>query len=411
MSMSRAHLLAWLADFPLGRRVLESLLAARSRRHLARLDHLPAVRAQYRALQGLIYRARATPFGRDHDFARIRSVEDFRRLVPVRGPAELRRLYSREGSAWPGLALPQAQPHLGVGRLAAPVALSLELLQSQRRALRTALSLALRQRPRMRLLDGKLLWLGDDTRIQRADRDLLDRLTRDRFPLTLSHAAVDASGQDCGRALQMDGCVGPLAARFAGESVSALIGPAERIGYFLDEACHHRGESDPFRIWPHLAAVVCTRRDPATSLDELRTRLGERVPVVELVVRPEAPLGVADPRHEGLRLLVDHGVFFEFLPTGASTGGRLGLESIEPDTPYEVALSSPAGVWAQRTGLVVAFHSLEPPLFRVVSQSAVRGDARLPLPLRPAHRSSEDRWAGPPEMSVRMPWSAPADRG
>lgn len=86
----------WLtdwADWPIVRKVLDLLLRERCRRHLTRLDQLPSGPAQLRALQGLRRAARNTRFARDHDFARLRTPDDYRRLVPLRSPAELRRLY------------------------------------------------------------------------------------------------------------------------------------------------------------------------------------------------------------------------------------------------------------------------------------------------------------------------------
>jgi hypothetical protein len=72
-----------LVNTPLARRTAEVFARAAGRRHLAALDRTDIVRAQNRILLGLIHAARGTAFGKDHDFPRIRSTADFRRLVPV----------------------------------------------------------------------------------------------------------------------------------------------------------------------------------------------------------------------------------------------------------------------------------------------------------------------------------------
>ena len=76
-----------LFDNPLWRRVMHTLQTASNRRLLARFDRGDAVRRQALALLALVQQARATPFGRDHDFARIRTPHDFRRLVPLQRTA------------------------------------------------------------------------------------------------------------------------------------------------------------------------------------------------------------------------------------------------------------------------------------------------------------------------------------
>src|SRR5215469_10203552 len=78
----------WLVGSRLVRRLTDTLFRGRARRHVAVLDHLDAGRAQLRTLRGLVHRAHTTRFGRDHDFRRIRSAEDFRRLVPLRTTAD-----------------------------------------------------------------------------------------------------------------------------------------------------------------------------------------------------------------------------------------------------------------------------------------------------------------------------------
>ncbi len=78
-----------------GPRAAEAAFRAASRRHLARFDRLAPVRCQTRLLLGLIHQAQPTRFGRDHDFRRIRTVADFRRLVPLCTRADLWRQYGQ----------------------------------------------------------------------------------------------------------------------------------------------------------------------------------------------------------------------------------------------------------------------------------------------------------------------------
>jgi len=121
----------WLAGTRLARCVADTVLRGRARRHLAALDQQPAARAQAHVLAGLVRRAQHTPFGREHDFGRIRTADDFRRLVPLsRSPAN--------------------------GEPAAPA------LQATREAVWTALAFVLAVRPRARLCRGRILFVGGE---------------------------------------------------------------------------------------------------------------------------------------------------------------------------------------------------------------------------------------------------------
>jgi hypothetical protein len=124
----------WLARARPLRRAADGLLRALSRVRLRGLDREEPARSQTVALLGLVHRARATPFGRDHDFARLKAAEDFRRLVPLSAPAE---------TGWPPPACP-------------------DLLACHRAALRTALAFVVAARPQSRLLSGPLLFPHDE---------------------------------------------------------------------------------------------------------------------------------------------------------------------------------------------------------------------------------------------------------
>src|SRR6266851_1456094 len=128
------------------RRVAEAILRARGRRFLARWDETSPERSQARILLGLVHRAQATRFGIDHDFRRVRSVEDFQRLAPLRTRADLWRAYWQtafpqlDSVTWPGpLPLPAMLKAPGESAVA-PLCLTPALLDANRRALCTALA-------------------------------------------------------------------------------------------------------------------------------------------------------------------------------------------------------------------------------------------------------------------------------
>jgi hypothetical protein len=280
------------------RRVREVVFAAACRLHLVRLDRTRADRSQLRALSGLVHRARGTRFGRDHDLARVRTAEDFRRLVPLRSPA----------------ALARAETPADAAALAA----------CHRRALRTAFALLHAAAPRTPLLAGRV---------------------------------------SCGRADHL----------------------------------------------PTLARPSLTADAPLTcAVEPARLCLGPAQ--VALLSRPEAPIAVEDPRLGGMRLLIDHGVYFEFVPAarpGERLPTRLSIHEVRPGEVYELAITSPGGWWACLSGLFVAFERLSPPVLRVVPAPS-RPDA---LTAPASHRRTAGTPAAPPETSAHTPWSVPADRG
>ena len=346
--------------------------AARGRHEVARLDRQTPARCQLRILLGLVHKARATTFGRQHDFHRIRTEADFRRLVPLRSPAELERL----------------QPTPGAGKRAHREAFHA--------AWRTALAFVGGARPHGRLLSGQLIFLGDGGLF---DRAALPRLVR---PYGLM------------------GCGAATPELLARTPVTCLAGSAEGIDSLLTGVKAFTGCDRLSELWPGLTAVLHTRRSAADEpAPRFRESLGDRVLLLETRFLPGGPVAVEDPRRGCPLLLFDHGVYFEFTPAeeaGEPAPTRHGLGEVEPGVAYEMVMSSPAGVWACRTGMAVRFERRDPPLLRFVETPAA-APARRVVVIRPAcpaqapHRQIAGTPAAPPEKLVHTPWSTPSDRG
>src|SRR5262249_5470653 len=144
------------------RRLASAVALDHACRHLVELDHSDPARSQLRHLHGLIHRAQNTPFGQNHDFARIHTHEDFKRLVPLSTvadyatPGTSSEATSRLGT-WPGPVLSWLQPP--GSRFHVPV--SRDLLFTFNQATRTALAQIMAARPRQGLLNGRTAFLND----------------------------------------------------------------------------------------------------------------------------------------------------------------------------------------------------------------------------------------------------------
>src|SRR5947209_15669264 len=158
--VDRETLYSWLSSTRLARGLADALLRRRARRRLLALDGA-SPRAQVCTLLGLVHRARGTRFGREHDFHRVRTPDDFRRLVPLRSAAALWQQYgvpslpALGGAAWPGPISYLATCDVAPGRPSPPLPVSRELVATHREALWTALALVCGARPQARLQIGR----------------------------------------------------------------------------------------------------------------------------------------------------------------------------------------------------------------------------------------------------------------
>jgi hypothetical protein len=383
--------LQWLADTRLARTVMDNVFRGLARGRIAELDQQAVVRSQSRVLLGLVHRAQKTRFGRDHDFPRIRTISDFQRLVPLRTPAELWREYwqpafpNLAGATWPGPI-----PYLAItsGQTNGPfpyIPVSPDLWAAQQTAALTALAFVMHARPRSRLCSGRLFLLGGGTTLtplsENGPVDSMEAIAIRELPALLQPFActpprIDSPGGDSldSRFFQT------LAERSTQLPITCIAGTVDRVTRFVAHSKRATGRERLADIWPGLAAVLYARG--AVEPDRARLESAIASPGVlclEMYLRPEGAIAIEDPQRGHLRLLPDHGVYFEFVPVdqvGKPRPARYSAAEVELGVPYALALSSPAGIWACLVGTVVRFEQRDPPLFRLV-------ESRVPAPPAP----------------------------
>jgi hypothetical protein len=372
--------LQWLADTRLARSVVDTVFRARARRRILELDEQTLARCQNRTLLGLVHRAHATRFGRDHDFLRIRTARDFQRLVPLRTPAELWREYwqpafpNLAGATWPGPI-----PYLAIssGQANGPfpyIPVSSELWAAHQTAALTSLAFVMHARPRARLCSGRLFLLGGGTTLTPLEdpkqADSVEAIAIRELPAVLQPYAFTLPQRDRAGDLSDTRLLHDLAERSTLLPVTCIAGTGDRVSQFMNHVKRLTGRDRLADIWPGLAAVLYTRTDLEPDRDWLQSAVGSPdVLCLEMYFCPEGAIAVEDPHHGRLRLLPDHGVYFEFVPVdqvGKPRPERYGAAEVKVGVPYALALSSAAGVWACLVGSVVCFENQDPPLLRLV---------------------------------------------
>jgi hypothetical protein len=396
-----------VADTPLARRLIEARFRSQARCRLAELDHQPVARAQARLLASLVHEARSTRFGRDHDFRRIRTPADYRRLVPVRTLAELGREYWPAGTdlnrtTWP--RLPFAAP-FPPGREPLPsLPLSRELLAAHGAASLTALGLVSKARPRTSLFAGRVLVLGKGAPVRTGSwtvKGSIESLAFAQMPPWLRpfiQGPLDLTRLDeaeANRRLE----------RLLDVPLTCVAGTTRRLLQFFTRVREISGRPRAVHVWPGLVAVLFSRGHAQGNRRQLEDAVGNPdVLLLEFFFRPEGAHAVEDPLTGLLRLLPDHGVFFEFIPVedlGRPSPVRHGIAEVEPSVPYGLVVTSP-GIWACLGDVRVCFESREPALLRLLelpAQAGARDEGRgaskteiiWPAPLAPA---PSPLWAG-----------------
>jgi hypothetical protein len=354
-----------------GRHLLDAGVLALARRRVAQLDSQSPWAAQNRVLSRLVRRGRRTKFGKDHDFARISSYADFRRLVPLCRPGELasshRQVAPIGDETWPGDFVSQG---LATRSLASvfPFAASAELVQVYHLAWLTALGLATRSQIPLHLLDGQILTWAEHWSLP----DSGEKPSALEAHLIRSLPAVLQSSFTCYDALAREAVPDILGLHGTSvrRPVKALAGPADRLLAFFARLQQETGCDQCQDVFPHLAAIFYSLGTSEDDRRQLIRDFGENCVLLQYHCDLSAPIAIEDPRHQGLRLLTDNDVFFEFIPEedfAAPEPRRLHIGEVQFDSPYALAITSPAGIWACLGTDRVIFERPDPPIIRLLS--------------------------------------------
>ena len=346
-------------------------VAAGSRRRALAAAH--PVRVQQQVLFRLVRKARDTRFGRDHQFRRIDSVAAFQREVPIRTYEALWEAYLRqsypvlENLTWPGRI-----PYLALssGTTQGPtkyIPVSTEMLGSNRKAASTLLAWHLASRPGSKLFHGRLCVLGGSTDLEEVAPGVLQgdlsgiaavevpRLLR---PYTFPPVAV-ALESDWDRKLSR------LAELACAERITLVSGVPSWLLQFFQRVLERTGKSTIAEVWPHLEVVVHggVKFDPYR--ESFRALVGSSaVAFQEVYPSSEGFIAFGDPATGLLKLVFDHGLFYEFVPVDeldCPRPTRHWLATARPGVNYAIVVSTCAGMWAHLIGDTVRFESLDPP--------------------------------------------------
>jgi GH3 auxin-responsive promoter len=363
-----------LLSAPLVRAAVHQGFRQYARRRTARLAQSDPVDVQERTLRSLLRRARRTRFGRDHGFGAIGSVGEFQEAVPLRTYEDLWALYFKDrypvfdNLTWPG-RIPYLALTSGTTQGATKyIPISREMLASNKRAAQTMVAYHLASRPDSRLFRGRLFFLGGSTELERPAPDVRQGDLSAIAALEVSELLRPYTFPPLDLALEpnWDRKLARLAERSRDEPITLVGGVPSWLLALFQRLLDLSGKETIAEVWPTLEVVVHggVKFDPyreafAQVLGNSRVRLQETYPC------SEGFIAFGDPATGLLRLIFDHGIFFEFVPLdelGSDRPARHWLGNVQTGINYAIVISSCAGMWGHIIGDTIRFESLDPPL-------------------------------------------------
>jgi len=352
---------------------------------LAQLARQDAVQEQKRQLLRLVRKAQATRFGRDHGFAEVRAIGDFQERVPLRRYEDMWKLYwEREfprlvDCTWPG-TIPFFALSSGTTTGATKyIPCSRAMNRANDWAAIDILVHHVANRPRSRVLGGRNLMLGGST-------DLVENAPGIRSG-DLSGIAVSQipwwARPYCFPPTQLaliadwEEKIDRLARAALVEDIRTITGTPSWLLICLERLFSLAGDGPHqlSRVFPKLELLVHGGVNFAPYRRQFESLLmGSHAELREVYPASEGFVAIADRGlGEGLRLIVDNGIFYEFVPVselGADRPTRHWLGSVDPGADYALVVSTCAGLWGYILGDTIRLIEIDPPRIIVTGRTS-----------------------------------------
>lgn len=327
----------------------------------------------------LIRAAKNTNFGQRHSFEELQRYEDFEDAVPLSFYEDIKgdidRIKKKEADIfWPG-TVRQFAVSAGTSGQGKHLPLSPSRLKADRRFMRKVALSYFRQRPNIFRLWGKHMSLPGDME-KKGDYEIgeISAFSARNAPWWLRPFQLISSD----RLTQMSfkEKIGKLVDVSIGRDVRLITSAPSWLLTLFQKIIEQTGASSISDIWPRLRLIICG----GVKLDNYRPHLesliqNDEVDFMETYGASEGYFSYTDDlNRRDMKLVVDNGIFYEFIPDPLPDRDSLAIQQavpiweVETDRPYAMLVSTNAGLWRYPLNDIISFTQTNPPRIEVLGR-------------------------------------------
>ncbi|SMP07037.1 GH3 auxin-responsive promoter family protein [Chryseobacterium profundimaris] len=323
---------------------------------------------QEKLLLSLVDTAKKTLFGREHDFENITSVKDFQDKVKISDFEDLKPYIERMKKGQANILWTDVPEYFaktsGTTSGSKYIPISKEGMPFQVKAAQSALFHYIAKKNNADFVNGKMIFLQGSPELEEVFGIKTGRLSgivahhipkylqKNRLPSWETNIMEDWEAK-----------VDKIVEETEKENMTLISGiPPWLIMYFEKLVEKHNKKIK--QIFPNLDLIVTGGVNYEPYRDKMEELLGGKVDIVQTFPASEGFFAFQDNyTKEGLLLLTNHGIFYEFVPLeeyGKPDATRLTLKDVELNKDYALVLTTNSGLWAYSIGDVVRFIDKNP---------------------------------------------------
>ncbi|UZT96632.1 GH3 auxin-responsive promoter family protein [Chryseobacterium fluminis] len=323
---------------------------------------------QEELLFALVNTAQKTLFGREHDFENIRTVKDFQDRVKVSDYEDLKPYIEKVKKGQANILWTSTPEYFaktsGTTSGAKYIPISKEGMPYQIKGAQSALFHYIAKKQNADFVNGKMIFLQGSPELEEVFGIKTGRLSgivahhipnylqKNRLPSWETNMMDDWEAK-----------VDKIVEETENENMTLISGIPPWLIMYFEKLTEKHGKKIK-QIFPDLQLIVTGGVNYEPYRDKMEELLGGKVDIVQTFPASEGFFAFQDDyTREGLLLLTNHGIFYEFIPLedyGRPDARRLTLKDVELNKDYALILTTNSGLWAYSIGDVVRFTDKTP---------------------------------------------------
>lgn len=336
------------------------------------------IATQQKVFQKLIKQAASTQFGKDHDFATIKTFQDFAQQVPVRDYEQLKPYIDKvvngeENILWKGKPLYFAKTS-GTTSGAKYIPLTKESMPFHIQAARNAILSYIEETGNADFVNGKMIFLQGSPVLEEKNGIQLGRLSgivAHFVPKYLQKNRMPSWETNCIEDWETK--INAIVEETIQQDMTVISGIPSWVQMYF-EKLREKTNKPVGEIFKNFNLFIYGGVNFEPYRAKFENLLGRKVDTIELFPASEGFFAYQDSQKEkGMLLLLNSGIFYEFIKADefyTENPKRLTIGEVELNVNYVLIISTNAGLWVYNIGDTVQFTSLKP--YRVIVSGRIK---------------------------------------
>ena len=329
---------------------------------------------QHQMFTELMGEVRKTSFGKEFKLTEVKTIDQYRERVPLFEYDDLkpyiqRVMHGEQRVLWPGEITWFAQSSGTTSDKSKYIPVSYEALEEcQFRGSRDVLAWYYYHNADAKIFQGKGLIVGGSHQVNELAENSyygdLSAVMMNNMPFIANFLATPS--MDIALMPDWEKKMQKMIESTHAENVTNISGVPSWTMLLLRGILEKTKASSILEVWPNLELYVHGGVNFSPYKDQFESLVGGNIAYRETYNASEGFFGVQDNTNQDMALMLDYGIFYEFVPMelfGTDNPKTLWLDEVEIGKKYAVVLNTNAGLWRYQLGDTIEFTSRNP--FRI----------------------------------------------